>query len=762
VLAATVVPTLFFLSLEGSLRLAGVGVPTSFFIQLERSVVYTTNPHFGWRFFPPTAARAPVVCEMAMDKPDGVYRIFILGSSAAQGYPNPAFGFGRMLEAMLREQFPNRQFEVVNTAMTAVNSHVILPIARECAQHQPDLFVVYMGNNEVVGPFGSGTIFQGYSPSLPLIRSHILVKSTRLGQVLERALASRPDHREWRGMSMFLEHRVAADDSRMETVYRHFRANLTDICEVARQADAPIVLCTVATNLRDSPPFASLHARDLKAKDRVAWDTFYEAAIASADAGELEEAVKTCEEAARIDDRWADLHFLLGRCLLELKRSDEARKHFVLARDLDALRFRADTRINQTIRDVAAERADQGVLLMDVERIFAESEFTPDGITGAELFYEHVHFNPEGNYLLAKLVLQEIAARLIRDESDSELAPPSRQRCFELLALTDSNRYQMQADIALALQQPPFTAQLGADERERQQQRLLAGLRTAANSPAALQTAARWYAAALTRAPEDPALLREYAQLLERHGNQEAAKQQWLALVRRFPYVAAWRLECGQFLLNHGDLSEAVGEFQAAARLDAALAGPAHVGVASAAVLGGNPDEAEQVLREALEPSSHPVVVRNALGVLLFQQDRLEEAREQFQQVLRVDPDLAAPHANLAVIGVKQHNVAEAVRHVRELLRLQPYTPEAVWILEEICARAAPDPEHLDMLAQAYAAGGRFERAVATAESALELAESQQEQRLAESIRQRLSSYRQGKLNRHPTHEAPPESRIHE
>ena len=94
-----------------------------------------------------------------MTKPPNTKRIFILGESAALGDPMPEFSFSRMLEKMLIERFPSNRFEVINVAVTAINSHVILPIARECARHEGDLWIVYMGNNEMVGPFGAGTVF---------------------------------------------------------------------------------------------------------------------------------------------------------------------------------------------------------------------------------------------------------------------------------------------------------------------------------------------------------------------------------------------------------------------------------------------------------------------------------------------------------------------------------------------------------------------------------------------------------------------------
>ena len=337
-MAATVIPTLFFLLVEGLLWVCGVGFATSFFIKLEQRGGYTTNPRFGWRFFPPTQARAPVVCEMLGCKPAGIYRIFVLGSSAAQGHPNPAFSFGRMLAAMLRDQFPDTRFEVINAAMTAINSHVALPIARDCARHQPDLFVVYMGNNEVIGPYGSGTIFQGFLPSLTLIRSNIFLKSTYIGQVFARILTGGQDRREWQGMSMFLEHRVAADDPRMGRLYSHFRSNLTDICDVARKSGAQVILCTVGTNLKDSPPFASFTAT-ISSVGPAERERLNQAASVAAEAHRFEEAVEQFLGAAKIDDRRADRHFRLGLCLFGMDRFREARSQFILARDLDALRL---------------------------------------------------------------------------------------------------------------------------------------------------------------------------------------------------------------------------------------------------------------------------------------------------------------------------------------------------------------------------------------------------------------------------------------
>ena len=149
------------------------------------------NVKFGWRFFPPILAREFEPFIFAAEKPADTCRIFVLGSSAAQGAPNNAFRFGRILEAMLQERFPDLRFEVITAAMAAINSHVVLEIARDCARYDPDLFVVYMGNNEVVGPYGPGTVLTPVLSNLHLIRLRIRLQATKVGQLISGAAGRR-------------------------------------------------------------------------------------------------------------------------------------------------------------------------------------------------------------------------------------------------------------------------------------------------------------------------------------------------------------------------------------------------------------------------------------------------------------------------------------------------------------------------------------------------------------------------------------------
>jgi hypothetical protein len=267
--ALVAAPLALLAAMEIILRLAGFGYPTAFLLPSENhgEKTFIQNNQFGWRFFGRRMARVPASISIARQKPPGTVRIFVFGESAAFGDPQPPFGLPRMLQAMLEARHPGVKFEVINAAMTAIDSHTILPIARDCTGAEGDVWVVYMGNNEVVGPYGAGTVFGPQSPPLPLIHMSLALKATRIGQLIaslvETLRPPPPSQSEWGGMMMFLKNRVRADDPRMAGVYRNFAANLADILRAGRAHGVGVVVSTVGVNLKDCAPFASLHRPDL-------------------------------------------------------------------------------------------------------------------------------------------------------------------------------------------------------------------------------------------------------------------------------------------------------------------------------------------------------------------------------------------------------------------------------------------------------------------------------------------------------------------
>jgi tetratricopeptide (TPR) repeat protein len=115
---------------------------------------------------------------------------------------------------------------------------------------------------------------------------------------------------------------------------------------------------------------------------------------------DFELALRKYQEALSIDNGFAEAHFRAGQCYWSRGEYNEAKNSYVLARDYDTLRFRADSQINKIIKEVVIEYEGKGVYFVDAKKVFAENSLR--GITGKELFYEHVHMTFKGNYLLGR------------------------------------------------------------------------------------------------------------------------------------------------------------------------------------------------------------------------------------------------------------------------------------------------------------------------------------------------------------------------
>ena len=137
----TLIPLLLLAGAEVALRVTGYGYDPDYFqaLRIGGEDFLVQNENFSRRFFPGEVSRQPAAIRMKAHKPAGALRVFVLGESAAMGDPEPACGPARYMEVLLRERHPEKEIEIVNVAFTAINSHVILPIARECAEHDGDV-----------------------------------------------------------------------------------------------------------------------------------------------------------------------------------------------------------------------------------------------------------------------------------------------------------------------------------------------------------------------------------------------------------------------------------------------------------------------------------------------------------------------------------------------------------------------------------------------------------------------------------------------
>ncbi|MGB5335500.1 MAG: tetratricopeptide repeat protein [Woeseiaceae bacterium] len=460
-ITVVVVPLLFFVLLEFSLKIVGVGTSFDYFheIDINGQSHYQENPDFANQFYPASLNIGPLENTFAEQRSPDLLRVYVLGGSAAQGFPHKNHGIDRLLAAQLRAALPSRKIEVINTAMTSVNSHVVYAVAKSIPENSADYAVILMGNNEVVGPYGPGTFNQNFLANINLIRGIQALKRTRIWQVLDSLfLQIRPTDAKqdlkWEGMQMFTSHGVPHDDPRMESVYGHYEANLTSIIETLRDKGIHAILSSVPVNFRHSAPFLSVHSPNLSEEQLDQWRALTRGGTQSSDAENWDDAIDNYQAALEIDPDYADTHFRLASAYESIGEFQEAKSHYQRALDLDALRFRADTRINQIIQDVASGLESDTFSFVDSAAAFeqASQPFQP----GWNLLLEHVHYDFAGNHVLAAETARSIQSHLTGDASYEPL--PSAE-VAKRIGFPNYDTIEEIRNLQGMIQHPPFPGQ---------------------------------------------------------------------------------------------------------------------------------------------------------------------------------------------------------------------------------------------------------------------------------------------------------------
>ncbi len=651
--AAILLPLLALGLVELGLRVTGIGHPTEFFRHVRNNGVttLTDNPWFGWRFFPSTVARAPRPFALAVQKPPNTVRIFVLGESAAMGDPEPSYGFARQLERLLQARYPAQKIEVVNTGITAINSHVIRAIARDCRPREGDFWLVFAGNNEVIGPFGPGSIFGRQAPSLSTVRTTLALKSTRVGQLLAGAFRNKDEPQTWEGLEFFLRWKIARDSPQLEQVNDSFAANLADIVAFGQDARATVLLSTVPVNLSHFPPLASIHRADLTPEQLSAWEKSFVAGTAAQTEGRFAEALIHFESATALDPDFAQLAFERGRCELALKRITTATASFRQARDLDALRFRADTRINDIVRQTAQAKK---TLLVD-----ADAEF--EQFTDEDLFYDHVHLNFTGNYRAALLFAMELEKRWPGAQTN-----PSpwltEAEVAQRLAWTDFDQLRVAQEMRARLRRPPFTAQSNFSARDQHWDATIAAL--SVPSVGAISN----YQSAIAAAPDDWVLHANFGRLLMTAGDFSGAATECATVTRLMPHSAeGWA--------NRGRLAR----------------------------LAGETGRAKEFLQAAIRLQPDSIMVQTELGILAAALGETENARRWFRAVLRRDPGDTEARVNLGLLLAKEGDIVGAIAEYREALRWRTNSVTARVNLADLLATQGQNREALTLFEEAIA-----------------------------------------------------------
>ncbi len=712
-------PILFVLLLELVLRLIGYGFSSAFFLPWKTSgeTVYLTNEHYCEHFVSKELSRAPEAGVLKAEKAPSTMRIFVLGGSAAYGDPDVAFGFCRQLEVLLNAHSAQTSFEVINAAVTAMNSHVARRIATDCASYAPDAFIVFMGNNEVVGPYGPPTLPERLYANRGFINLCITAKKDfRLGQLIDRTAqtlrSAGGPKRKWLGMEAFLDSQIARDDPKLRSCYSHLENNIRDIVRTAQGCDAKTILCTVPTNIRSCAPFASKHKEGLSADQMAQWDSFFQQGRDRQKTGDFDGALQAYDQARAIDDEYADLLFCRGTCLRSLDRIEEARESFERARDLDTLRFRADSPIEKAIRQAAETLSDRGVSLCDLTTALERQ--SQDGLLGDDLLLDHVHLNFRGNFLAAMAAMETLRHAI----PEAKLSEPQRSQtellkfCQERLLFNNREMYDLAMVMYRRKTLPPFAGQITHDvELERLREALFA-LRRMTKGADVAETP---YLAAVEQAPLDTYVNTRYGAFLLDRGRIGDAIRGYQRVLQSRPYNMNIRLALARAYAQGGMKDQAIETLtsdktpyrydrkQALLMLGSYYAQSGHIPEAATVYQELNEMDGDNVdvlinlasaashrkdyaamkrnLDKVLKIDPESVQARINMGNYYAKQNQPAEAQKWFAEAVKADPQNYLTHIGLGIQSIRLGQMEKGIEHVREAVVLKPDFVEGYQIL---------------------------------------------------------------------------------
>ncbi len=401
------IPVLFFIILEVVLRGVDYMGNTDLFIDpnIPQDEYLMPNPNFAARYFFYTKTIPnPSSDVFLQQKPENGFRVFAMGGSSAAGYPYGYNGtFSRVVRDILSDAMPEQKVEVVNVATSAISTYTLFDQVDEILEQQPDAIMIYAGHNEFYGALGVGSnenlgAFPGFVRfylKLQRFKTFMLLREmiVNSGQWIASTLS---DEEPATGTLM---ERIISDQSielngpEYELAMIQFRSNMEAIIEKFADEDVPVYLSTIASNVKDQPPFVSIDEDQNPPADEI----YREAST-----------------------------------LYQNGDTAAAKVQFEYAKDLDGLKFRAPSDINNIINSLSETYTN--TTLVPVHADFEMA--SPDGIIGNSLMLEHLHPNQEGYFLMGR----NFAETLLGDLTEQGLASTedlNQETYFEKMHISD-------------------------------------------------------------------------------------------------------------------------------------------------------------------------------------------------------------------------------------------------------------------------------------------------------------------------------------
>ncbi len=420
----TILPIFILLLIEGILRLSGFGHTYPLFVPVQSKSEYMQpNPEIIQRYFMDSDLAPkikPDTVYFKKNKPRDSFRIVIQGGSTAAGFPFGRFGSVQgMLQQRFKRLYPEKNIEIISTAMSAVNSYTLLDFVDEIIEIKPDLVLIYAGHNEYLGVMGVGSAFAakgGRAATLMFLK----LKNIRLFQLMQKLVfnieifslkkipqAQKPPNNRTLMAQVAKEKNIVMGSQLYLDGIEQFSQNLDLILGKYQQAGIHVMLSTLVSNEKNQVPFASTSG-----------------------------------------EHSANHYFKLGQSLEKRGKYKKAKRAYQEARNRDLLRFRAPGYFNLVIRKKSRQ---YGMTLVDAEAYIRKD--SKHAIIGKKLIYEHLHPNARGYFILSEAFVNKIVVQKLIAKTSSNYSAPL---AWKDVPLTKVDRIVADFKIKTLLSDYPF------------------------------------------------------------------------------------------------------------------------------------------------------------------------------------------------------------------------------------------------------------------------------------------------------------------
>lgn len=346
------------------------------------------NPNAARRYFSgEESVPTPPIQLFKKNKAENGLRIFVLGGSSSAGFPySNNLSFPNLLQSKLSMLLPDKEVEVINIAMSAINSYSLVDMIDEVLVESPNAILIYAGHNEFYGALGVGSV-QSIGTWRGLVRTYLKLHKIKIFLAIKDFVVwgynflgststDTSDPTNTLMARIVGKQTIGLNSELYSNGKQQFSENMKMVIDKVKSENIPIIISELVSNLKDQQPFISISDNS---------------------------------------EKNAESYFKMGIEATKTGEYESAKKFYTLAKDHDALRFRASEEFNIVLRELAENNNIPIVPLVSYFEQASEYE-----IMGNNLFWEHLHPNKEGYNILANAFFKSLQKNnIIKQNNDS-------------------------------------------------------------------------------------------------------------------------------------------------------------------------------------------------------------------------------------------------------------------------------------------------------------------------------------------------------